>query len=116
MPAFLSPNGKTRIVVDRIITLGGGRSICELQGQFFSMNGEFLDDMAIAESLPKPFRERAVKFVTMYQAAKKAEEVPDHVVQEVVDEPQPPAHTMSPELQRVLNVQTSEERAQEAGS
>ena len=112
MPAFLSPNGKQRIVVDRVITLGGGRSVCELQGQFFSMNGEFLEDIKIAESLPEPYRARAVKFVKQYREAKVREEA---IPVPLPTEPPPPQHMMSPELQEVLDARTSEERMQEAG-
>jgi hypothetical protein len=112
MPAFLTPNGKNRIVVDRIITLGGGRSVCELQGQFFSMNGDFLDDMELVALMPEPFKTRATKFVEAYKAA-KVKETSDDTVMESLGEEEPPKHTISPELQRVLDVRTSEERAQE---
>jgi hypothetical protein len=112
MPAFLTPDGKTRIVVDRVITLGGGRQVCELQGQFFSMSGKFLEDMAIAESLPEPYRARAIKFVKGYREAKVKE-----LAVEPVSEPETvPVHMMSPELQRVLDIRTSEERMQEGES
>lgn len=112
MPAFLSPNGKQRIVVDRVITLGGGKAVCELQGQFFSLNGEFLDDMAVAESLPPAYRARAVKFVAQYRAAKQKEE--EAYVEPPAVVPEPPQHIISDELRAALDARTSEERAQEA--
>lgn len=110
MPAFLLPDGKKRLVVDRVFALGGGRMVCELQGQFFSMTGAFLRDMTAAEALPEPHRARAIKFVKEYQEtiAKEAD-VPAEVRVEVVAEP---GHPMSEELRRVLDVRTSEERAQ----
>jgi hypothetical protein len=112
MPAFLTPDGKHRIVVDRVISIGQGRMVCELQGQFFSMSGQFLEDMTIAEQLPEPYRARAVKFVKQYQEAKVKEEVQP---QPPPPAPEPPQHMLSEELRAVLDVRTSEERAQEAG-
>ena len=110
MPAFLMPGGSKRVVVDRVFALGEGRHLCELQGQFFSLNGEFLEDEEIANLLPEPFKARALKFVALYKAAKAKEDArpePTPTQDEVR------GHVMSEELRNVLDIRTSEERAQE---
>ena len=102
MPAFLLPDGRKRLVVDRVFTLGGGRMVAELQGQFFSMTGAFLSDMPTAEALPEPHRARAVQFVKGYQEALvKEQPVPAEVQVEVVGDT----------AVREMDVRTSEERA-----
>lgn len=114
MPAFLTPDGQHRIVVDRVITLGGGRAICELQGQFFSMSGQFLEDMEIAEKLPEPYRARAVRFVRQYKEAKAKETAVTQPPEEATL--QPVQHMVSPEHRTTVDIRTSEEREQEASS
>lgn len=113
MPAFLMPGGNKRIVVDRIFNLGEGRHLCELQGQFFSMDGQFVEDEELVGLLPEPHRARALKFVAGYKAAKMREEA-QGTANLPPREEEIREHIMSEELRAVLDVRTSEERAQAA--